>query len=173
MNNFFKQCVLLNLLLVFSIHSYAGEYSDKRLIKYISSKAKVMKQNESSLVFFHKDVPMFSVWDMRYDRMRIFSYIKKTSELKSNEQENMLNANFHKSLDARYAISDGKVYAIYLHPLSSLDDAQLSSAMDQVANLAISFGQSYSSGKLVYKPAQKDGTKKKPHNTAGSEGRIR
>ncbi len=32
----------------------------------------------------------------------------------------MMIANFHTALDARYAISDGVIYAAFIHPLSSL-----------------------------------------------------
>ncbi|MEE8126039.1 MAG: hypothetical protein V3T42_09525, partial [Nitrospirales bacterium] len=52
--------------------------------------------------------------------------------------------------DARYAVSQGILYSAFIHPLSTLDEGMLKSAMDQVANLALSFGSEYTSGSLVF-----------------------
>ena len=62
----------------------------------------------------------------------------------------MLIANYHSSLDARYAVSQGIVYSAFLHPLSTLADDQLASALRQVAALATTFGSTYSSGELMF-----------------------
>ena len=64
----------------------------------------------------------------------------------------MLVANFHAALDARYAVTDGTVVAVYVHPLASLQANELRSALRQVANLAANFGTSYSSGELGFGP---------------------
>jgi hypothetical protein len=61
-----------------------------------------------------------------------------------------LESNFHKALDARYATSKGVLYSAYMHRLSELSELQLISAVEQVANLALTFGGEYSSGTLVY-----------------------
>lgn len=62
----------------------------------------------------------------------------------------VLEANFHSALDARYATSDGVLYAAFIHPLSPLTEAEVRSAVAQVASLVRSFGTTYSSGELVY-----------------------
>lgn len=62
----------------------------------------------------------------------------------------VLEANFHSALDARYATSDGVLYAAFIHPLSPLTEAEVRSAVAQVASLVRSFGTTYSSGELAY-----------------------
>ncbi len=53
-------------------------------------------------------------------------------------------------LDAKYAISDEILWAVFIHPLKELSDKQISSAIKQVYSSAITFGTSYSSGNLVF-----------------------
>ncbi|MEO0409240.1 MAG: hypothetical protein AAF289_18005, partial [Cyanobacteria bacterium P01_A01_bin.135] len=65
---------------------------------------------------------------------------------------NILIANFHTTLDARYAVSDGTVVATYLHPLSTLQEQDLRSAVRQVVSLAETFGTTYTSGELLFGP---------------------
>ena len=65
----------------------------------------------------------------------------------------MLDANFHSALDARYAVSEGIVYALFLHPISSLTPQQIVSALDQVVSLVTTFGTSFSSGQLQFGPS--------------------
>lgn len=86
------------------------------------------------------------------DRMRIITQITDTRNLRTEQLQKMMIANFHTALDARYAISDGVVYAAFIHPLSSLEERDLRSAIRQVANLATTFGTSYSSGGLLFNP---------------------
>jgi len=56
----------------------------------------------------------------------------------------LLQANFGQTLDARYAIKEGMLYAVFLHPLSTLEPRQIESALAQVANLVRNYGTSFS-----------------------------
>ena len=82
--------------------------------------------------------------------MRLIATISPVSELTGEQVARILEANFHSALDARYATSRGYLYAAFIHPLSPLSDAELRSAVAQVANLARTFGTTYSSGELLY-----------------------
>ena len=62
----------------------------------------------------------------------------------------MMQANFDTTLDARYALAEGRVWAVYIHPLASLRDAQLLSGIGQTVNAALSYGTLYSSGALAF-----------------------
>ena len=74
----------------------------------------------------------------------------KTKAVPAEHLEMMLIANFHTALDARYALSNGIIYAVFLHPMSTLTHDQLESAIRQVAALARNFGSSYSSDELIF-----------------------
>lgn len=100
--------------------------------------------------FVIENVRMAVVSDPPANRMRVVAPIVETSQLTPAHHEIMLVANYHSALDARYAISGGVVFAAYLHPLSSLTEDDLASALKQVASLVRTFGGQYSSGDLVF-----------------------
>lgn len=95
-----------------------------------------------------------------FDRMRIVAPIASAEELTPAQAGNILVANFHTTLDARYAVSDGTVVATYLHPFSTLQEPDLRSALRQVASLVETFGTTYTSGELLFgpngEPAERD-----------------
>ena len=80
------------------------------------------------------------------DRMRIIAPIVMVENINPRVLKVLLRANFDKTRDARYAISDGIVYAVFLHPISLLSSDQIESALAQVLNLARTFGTTFSSG---------------------------
>lgn len=95
-------------------------------------------------------VPLACMTDLRFDRMRIIAAIAELDEVSEELRDACLEANFHTALDARYATSEGVLYAAFIHPLSSLDADLAESAVQQVANLVETFGTTFSSGALVF-----------------------
>jgi hypothetical protein len=100
--------------------------------------------------FVHGGVQMACVTDRQWDRMRVIAPICDADDIDEAIKTTMLEANFHTALDGRYAISDGVVFACFIHPLSSLSEADFEAAVTQVASLAATFGEEYSSGTLVF-----------------------
>ncbi|MEO1351409.1 MAG: hypothetical protein AAFW84_21805 [Cyanobacteria bacterium J06635_15] len=90
--------------------------------------------------------------DAANNRMRIVAPVVDANTLSAQQVQAMLVANFHSTLDARYAVTNGTVVAVFVHPLASLQAADLQSGLRQVANLATNFGTSYSSGELGFLP---------------------
>lgn len=103
-----------------------------------------------AVTFIVGGVTMVLVIDERANRMRIVSPISELARLDPNTLEVLMQANYHSALDARYALSEGTVFAAYIHPLSELTDVQLQAAVIQVANLVLTFGTEYSSTGLVF-----------------------
>lgn len=99
-------------------------------------------------------VRMACITDVRFDRMRLIAPICDEDELTEEQRKAVLEANFHTALDARYATSEGVLYAAFIHPLSSLTSEELRSAVGQVASLVETFGSTYSSGTLVFGTAR-------------------
>jgi hypothetical protein len=99
---------------------------------------------DDQLRFVHDGVRMICVWDVRADRLRVVAAVAEESALTVASARILLQANFGNTLDARYAIRDGVLYAVYLHPLSTVDARELESALDQVAALVRNYGTSYS-----------------------------
>ena len=88
------------------------------------------------------------------DRMRIVAPVIPAAQLNPEQVGNVLIANFHTALDARYAVTDGLLVAAFMHPLSSLQENNLRSALSQVVKLAQNFGTSYSSEGLSFGATQ-------------------
>ena len=127
-----------------------GPMSQETLAKHIEEIAGNARTSSNVVKFQYRGVSIACVSDVTHDRMRLIAPIAESESLEASQLEILLTANFHTTLDARYALSNGIVYAAFLHPLSALDRAQLESAMRQVAALARNFGSSYSSDELIY-----------------------
>jgi len=110
----------------------------------------VLEEDQGYVLFTYLNVKMALISDESHDRMRIVSPITKYSSLAPNIKDSLMHSNFHLALDARYAVSEDVLYACFIHPLSSLTQDDLKSALKQVCNLASSFGKTYSSGQLDF-----------------------
>lgn len=93
---------------------------------------------------------MLMVMDSRADRMRVLTPVVSLSDLNGEQLMRSLQANFDSALDARYAVANGMVWSIFIHPLSPLRDDQFISALAQTYTAAETFGTTYTSGALVF-----------------------
>jgi len=88
---------------------------------------------------------VYLVSDPSFDRMQILMPIAHAGGLDKRVLNVLLEANFQKTLDARYAISEGVVYGVYLHPISTLTPEMIRSALEEVVNLGRNYGTTFSS----------------------------
>lgn len=96
------------------------------------------------------DRPVVVLADVQNNRMRIVSPVTAVETLTPEQVQRMMAANFHSALDARYAVTDRTVVSVFVHPLGSLQQNDLRSALQQVVSLADTFGSSYSSQALEF-----------------------
>jgi hypothetical protein len=125
-----------------------------------------LKEGDGQWRCSYADIEMALLTSVSHDRMRIVAPIGPEAELTDRQRKQMLDANFHSALDARYATSNGLVYAAYIHPLSPLRREQIQSALRQVAELVKTFGTTYSSGELSFgspSPPLKSDRQEKPY----------
>ncbi len=94
--------------------------------------------------------PLMVLSDQAHNRMRIISPIIDARDLDEHELRRMLEANFDRALDARYAVWRGRVWAVYLHPLAELTAQQFHNAVEQVIRLRANYGTTYSSWDLRF-----------------------
>lgn len=90
------------------------------------------------------------VYDVSADRMRIVIPIGPVEDMPEGELLRLMQANFDSALDARYAIAEGSVWGVFIHPLSSLTDDDFLAGLGQTANVVATYGSSYSSGLLIF-----------------------
>ena len=93
---------------------------------------------------------MLVLTSKKHDRMRIMAIIGDDTALELTQIRRLMEANFDRTLDARYALFQGKLWSAYLHPLSTLTEVELTAALDQVANLVKTYGTTYSSSNLQF-----------------------
>lgn len=90
------------------------------------------------------------ITDEFHDRMRVIAPIIEAKDVDSDLAMTLLQSNFDRALDARYAMTDDYLWSAFIHPLSPLSEPQVLSAIRQVATLADNFGSSFSSGELTF-----------------------
>lgn len=117
------------------------------LIKRIDPEAQA---KGNAMPFRVRDRTLILVADENAGRMRIMTPIARTDAIDIEIVQRMLQANFDAVLDARYAVANGVVWSVFIHPLPPMDEAQLANAIGQVYIAAATFGTTYTSGALVY-----------------------
>ena len=90
------------------------------------------------------------ITDAAHNRMRIMAPIAPRSELEEADLVTLLEANFDRALDAKYAMKDDVLWSVFTHPLGELTDDQFTDCIDQTATLADNFGTSYASSNLFF-----------------------
>jgi len=96
------------------------------------------------------DVPILLVVDPSADRMRAMVPIRSADSMERDELMRLMQANFDFVLDARYAVAQGRLWSVFIHPLSPLQRDQFLSGLVQTVNVARTYGTSYSGGAFTY-----------------------
>jgi len=96
------------------------------------------------------DIPIVIITDPVADRMRAMVPIRSAAGLDSAELMRLMQANFDTALDARYAVAQGRLWAVFIHPLAALEREQFLSGLIQTINIARSYGQTYSGGAMAF-----------------------
>lgn len=92
------------------------------------------------------DVPVLIVMDAGANRMRAMVPIARADSLTEADLLRVMQANFDTALDARYAIANGQLWGVFIHPLAQLERDQFISGLAQVVGVAQSYGTFYSGG---------------------------
>lgn len=102
------------------------------------------------------EVPVFVFSDDEHDRMRLMSPIGLVEELDADLLHVLLQANYDRALDARYAMRGNELWSVVVHPLATLATDDLPSLFDQVVTLAKNTGTSFASTELVFQAMPDD-----------------
>ncbi len=96
------------------------------------------------------DVPLLIITDARADRMRAMVPIRSADGIGPEEMMRLMQANFDSTLDARYAVANGRLWGVFIHPLQALEREQFISGLVQTVNVAKTYGTLYSGGANVF-----------------------
>lgn len=86
-------------------------------------------------------IDILMVSDPSTDRMRLIVPVPLTVQVGVEHLIGMLEANFHAGLDARYAISEGVIYGVFAHRMSTLGEEDFIAGYRQALSLARRFGE--------------------------------
>ena len=128
----------------------SGGMQQNQMEKIVKAMAQESSGAAGVVQFKFRGTNLYLISDVKHNRMRIIAPIVEYAKLERKHIDAAFESNFHKALDARYAVSEGILYSAYIHSMKELNEAQIQSAVSQVANLALSFGGDYSSGELTY-----------------------
>ena len=121
-----------------------------RMGKIIIALDEEAQQRRATISFTIADVPVIVIADPLADRMRAMVPIRAADGLDAAELMRLMQANFDSALDARYAVAQGRLWGVFIHPLSPLETQQLISGLAQTVNVARTYGQAYSGGASVF-----------------------
>lgn len=96
------------------------------------------------------DIPVLIITDARADRMRAMVPIRSADGIDADEMRRLMQANFDSALDARYAVARGRLWGVFIHPLSPLERDQFISGIAQTVNVAKTYGGLYSGGAMQF-----------------------
>lgn len=102
------------------------------------------------LEFTLDDIPILVIADERADRMRAMVPIASADGLSQEDLMRMMQANFDAALDARYAVANGRLWGVFIHPLSLLEQDQFLSGLVQTITVAKTYGTAYTGGAAVF-----------------------
>ena len=114
---------------------------------------RLLEEKEGSEGFWHGQrdgVTIYVVADEEHDRMRIMSPIGEMRKADPGFLAILLQANFDRALDAKYALRKREVWSVFMHPMSTLVPDDLGTFIDQVARLVKNTGTTYASSDLVF-----------------------
>ncbi len=117
------------------------------MVRIIDSEA-VREGSQWQFVF--GEITLIMVIDVNADRMRLITPIEAVDPDDEHLLMRLMQANFDAALDARYAVAQEIIWGTFIHPLSSLTERDFASAVFQTANLATSYGSTYSSGLFTF-----------------------
>lgn len=144
---------LISLLFALPLKAQEAEppMTIERLSQIILALDPDARSNVSQIFLTIEDVPLVLVADIASDRMRVMAPIRSADGLDEEDLRRMMQANFDTALDARYAIAQDRLWAVFIHPFQSLEKDQLISGIGQTVNLALTYGNLYTGGALAYR----------------------
>ncbi len=143
-----KKCFFL--LFAFPLFVFSQNMTNEKLQDIYTSVSNSIQGNPGAWQFFIKEIPLLSITDTNHNRMRIMSPIADSNSLSDELIKAALVANFHTALDVKYAVSDGILWSVFIHPLKELSEPQVKDAVSQVYHAHINFGTSFASTALAF-----------------------
>lgn len=143
------KALILILITCLTVPAFS-QMNNSKLEKILTVQTDSVQGSNGRWQLLLNEMPMIVLTDETNDRMRIIAPIIESSKLDEDLLLDCLTANFHSALDVKYAISEGLLWSVYIHPLSPLTKMEIESAIKQVYSAAVTFGTTFSSTPLLF-----------------------
>lgn len=100
-----------------------------------------------------EDVPIYVFSDDSHDRVRLMAPVGELKDLDPKLLQVLLQANYDRALDAKYAMRGFEIWSVSVHPLATLAPDDFASFLDQVVALVKNTGTTYASSDLMFQSA--------------------
>ena len=141
---------LVTLLLLLPCFVFSQNMNNEKLETIYTSVSDSIQGHTGAWQFYIKGIPILSITDENHNRMRIMSPIANSNSLSDEHLKASLVANFHTVLDVKYAVSDGVLWSVFIHPLKELSNNQVEDAVSQVYFANVNFGTTFTSTSLIF-----------------------
>ena len=116
-----------------------------------------------------EEVPVYVFCDDKNDRMRLMAPVGELRELDPAVLQVLLQANYDRALDAKYALRGLEVWAVSVHPLATLAPDDFASFLEQVVKLVRNTGTTYASSDLVFLASGTEDDEGEPGDGGGDD----
>lgn len=140
--------IALLVLASFSGSAQNTTFDDLKLI--MAREATIVKEEGNMIHYKVDELQLFLIVDENANRMRLMAPVAEEGKLTEEDLKKLMESNFDRALDAKYALSNGILWSVYAHPLKELYKDQMIDAFNQVRNLVYNYGTSYSSTTMVF-----------------------
>ncbi|MEM6807399.1 MAG: type III secretion system chaperone [Bacteroidota bacterium] len=147
--------------LAFSSALTAQDMDNRKMSRILSKEAESVEGQLGSWQAVYGNRLIYVITDQNANRMRIMTAIVELKDVKQKEYKVLLEANFDRALDAKFAIFEDYLMSVYTHPLKELTEEQFIDAMRQVVTLAYTYGSSYTSTNMVFGGGEEEQTEEK------------
>ena len=124
--------------------------NNQKLEGILKKQGEIIESREGYWQLKYLNRILIVVTDQKNNRMRIITPIIDEKEMKKSYYSEVLKAQFDRALDVKYALYNGLLWSIFVHPLKELTESQLIDAISQVFYAAHNFGGSYRSTNLQF-----------------------
>ncbi len=145
MKNLIMACLLLA-----PIPSNAQDMDFKKLKLVLAKEAVIVQEAGNAVEYELNGLKIYLITDESANRMRLMAGIDEAEKLTREDLDILMEANYDRALDAKYAISDKILWAVYVHPLRELHEKQIVDALYQVFALVKNYGTTYTSTDMIF-----------------------
>ncbi len=118
----------------------------------------------------HDEVQVYVFSDESHDRIRIMAPVGVLRAPDPELLQVLLQANYDRALDARYALRGLELWAVAVHPLATLASDDLVAYLEQVVKLVQNTGTSFASSDLVFSADTEPGPAGEDDGEDGDDG---